>query len=129
VGRQRWGGPVFRIVVLNLGERDESRRKRMKLGDVVRDRISGFKGVSVIPRNVVSTRKIRITRPILLDGEHAEVGEVFEVPEDTAEYLIAADCAIAQRKVPRWVLLCGAGMAAALAIGAVLAWAMARGWL
>jgi hypothetical protein len=139
VGKSRRDGPVFRIVVLDFEERDEQRRKRMSLGDEVRDRIRGFKDFAEnqarrvrsmtinskplpIPRNVVSTRKIRITRPIFLEGEHAEVGRVFEVPHDTAEYLIAANCAVAQRNFRRWMLVFGAVAGAVLALGWTLGW-------
>ncbi len=111
----------------------------MSLGDEVRDRVRGFKDVAEnqarrirsmtinskplpVPRNAVSAKKIRITRPIFLEGEHAPVGKAFEVPNDTAEYLIAANCAVPQRNFRRWMLVCGAVAGAALALGWTLGW-------
>jgi hypothetical protein len=41
----------------------------------------------------MALKKIRITRAILIDGEHAEVGSVFSVPGHMAAQLVASSCA------------------------------------
>jgi hypothetical protein len=40
-----------------------------------------------------TTKKVKITSPIIVDGEHAEVGDVREVPIHTAHELIGAGTA------------------------------------
>jgi hypothetical protein len=41
-----------------------------------------------------NTRKIRLTRPIILNREHAEEGSVHEVPRHVAQTLIGTDFAV-----------------------------------
>jgi hypothetical protein len=47
----------------------------------------------VTPRNV-SIRKIRITRPIFLNGEHADEGSVHDVEQGLAEDLVRQGSAV-----------------------------------
>jgi len=41
-----------------------------------------------------TTKKIRITRAIILAGEHAEEGSIHEVSRALAQSLIGSDCAV-----------------------------------
>jgi hypothetical protein len=41
----------------------------------------------------MASKKIRITRAILIEGEHTEVGEVLLVPGHVAAHLVGSGCA------------------------------------
>jgi hypothetical protein len=75
-------------------------------------------------KRVKTKRRIRITRSILLRGEHAEKGEIREVEKSLAADLIACGSAVPIRTV--W----WAAVAVCLAIGvaAVLWLSRVRGW-
>jgi hypothetical protein len=69
--------------------------------------------------------RIRLTRSIFLDGEHAEEGSIHEIAKPLARDLILQGSAVPLR-ILRWVL--GAYLALGVGVGAVLWWGMARGW-
>jgi len=71
---------------------------------------------------IARTKKIRLTRSILLEGEHAAAGTVVEISAATATDLIALDCAKVYRTIPRWLLVFVA------CVGAVIALSKALGW-
>jgi hypothetical protein len=71
---------------------------------------------------IARTKKIRLTRSILLNGEHTGAGTVVEISAATAADLIALDCAKVHRTIPRWLLVFVA------CVGALIALSMALGW-
>jgi hypothetical protein len=42
----------------------------------------------------MATKRIRITSAILIEGEHAEVGSIHDVPGHMAAHLVGSGCAV-----------------------------------
>lgn len=78
---------------------------------------------TVKSRKCANMKRIRITRSILLGGEHIEKGSIREVAKPLADDLIAGGSAVPIRTVWWAVAVC-----LALGVGAILWLSRARLW-
>jgi hypothetical protein len=72
---------------------------------------------------MTNTKRIRLTRAILLGGKHAEEGSVHELAKSLALDLIAEGSAVRLRNLWWAVAAC-----LVIVVGAVLWLGLARGW-
>jgi hypothetical protein len=74
-------------------------------------------------RGGVTKKRIRLTRSLLVNGEHAAAGSVHDLAEPVADDLIGADSAVPVRSVWWVVAAC-----LVLGVGVLLVWGAVRGW-
>jgi hypothetical protein len=72
----------------------------------------------------INTKRIRLTRSILLGGEHAQEGSVHEVAKQTADDLIVAGSAVPLRSV--WQV--AVAVCCAIGVGALVWCTRLAGW-
>jgi hypothetical protein len=85
--------------------------------------VAGFPPQIVESQKRASMKRIRITRSILLGGEHVEKGSIRELAKPIADDLVAGGSAVPLRTVWWAVAAC-----LALGVGAVLWLCRARLW-